>query len=99
MWLTPQGSRDESLITTTRRARNRSGAEGTRIPRLLWPPSHHLLSSRLSSLSSLVSLISVPACRVYLNISQEGKDDIDDLRELGLVNGLKLSSGGFQVRP
>ena len=32
-----------------------------------------------------------------MNITQEGKDDVDDLRELGLINGLKLSSGGFQV--
>jgi WD repeat-containing protein 35 len=34
--------------------------------------------------------------RVYLNISQEGKDDIDDLRESGLINGLKLSSSDYQ---
>ncbi len=34
--------------------------------------------------------------RVYLNISQEGRDDIDDLREGGLVNGLKLSSKEYQ---
>lgn len=34
--------------------------------------------------------------RVYLNISQEGRDDIDDLREAGMVNGLKLSSKEYQ---
>eukprot|EP01050_Picozoa_sp_SAG11_P027489 SAG11_NODE_6985_length_1214_cov_1.258296_1_plen_199_part_00 len=34
--------------------------------------------------------------RVWLNISQEGKDDIDDLREGGLLNGLKLSSEDLQ---
>lgn len=34
--------------------------------------------------------------RVYLNISQEGRDDIDDLRELGLINGLKISTKGYQ---
>ena len=43
--------------------------------------------------------------RVWLNITQEGKDDIDDLREGGLLNGLKLSSEdlqpitAFQVSP
>lgn len=31
------------------------------------------------------------------NISQEGRDDIDDLRELGEINGLKLSSNGFST--
>jgi len=34
--------------------------------------------------------------RVYMNISQEGKDDLDDLRESGLVNAVKLSSKEFQ---
>ena len=34
--------------------------------------------------------------RVWLNLSQEGKDDIDDLREGGLLNGLKLSSEDLQ---
>ena len=34
--------------------------------------------------------------RVWMNISQEGKDDIDDLREGGLLNGLKLSSEDLQ---
>jgi hypothetical protein len=33
--------------------------------------------------------------RVWMNITQEGKDDIDDLREGGLVNGLKLASENF----
>jgi WD repeat-containing protein 35 len=33
--------------------------------------------------------------RVWMNITQEGKDDIDDLREGGLVNGLKLASDSF----
>ena len=34
--------------------------------------------------------------RLWLNITQEGKDDIDDLREGGLLNGLKLSSEDLQ---
>ena len=34
--------------------------------------------------------------RVFMNISQEGKDDLDDLRESGLVNAVKLSSKEFQ---
>ena len=34
--------------------------------------------------------------RVWLNISQEGKSAIDDLREKGLLNALKLSSEDFQ---
>ena len=34
--------------------------------------------------------------RVWLNITQEGKDDIDDLREGGLLSGLKLSSEDLQ---
>ena len=28
--------------------------------------------------------------RMFLNISQEGKDDIDDLREADLISGLKV---------
>merc|ERR1711988_1412414 len=34
--------------------------------------------------------------RVFMNISQEGKDDIDDLREGGLLAAVKLSSKEFQ---
>ncbi|MCA9520636.1 MAG: hypothetical protein KC609_06680, partial [Myxococcales bacterium] len=34
--------------------------------------------------------------RIYINISQEGRDDVDDLREAGLINGLKLSSKEYQ---
>jgi hypothetical protein len=34
--------------------------------------------------------------RVWLNISQEGKDDIDDVRQGNLINGLKLSSEDLQ---
>jgi WD repeat-containing protein 35 len=34
--------------------------------------------------------------RIYLNISQEGRDDIDDLREMGFVRGLKLSTAQYQ---
>ena len=34
--------------------------------------------------------------RVWLNVSQEGKTALDDLRERGLVNGLKLSTEDFQ---
>jgi len=35
--------------------------------------------------------------RVFMNISQEGKDDIDDLREGGLISAIKLSSKEFQA--
>ena len=34
--------------------------------------------------------------RTYLNISQDGRDDLDDLREEGFLYGLKLSSKKFQ---
>ena len=34
--------------------------------------------------------------RLFINISQEGKSAIDDLRELRYINGLKLSSEDFQ---
>ena len=34
--------------------------------------------------------------RTYLNLSQEGRDDIDDLREAGLIYCLKLSSKKYQ---
>mmetsp|Transcript_24580 Transcript_24580/g.80306 ORF Transcript_24580/g.80306 Transcript_24580/m.80306 type:complete len:1147 (-) Transcript_24580:43-3483(-) len=34
--------------------------------------------------------------RVYLNITQEGRDDLDDLREQGMLYGLKLSSKKYQ---
>ena len=34
--------------------------------------------------------------RVWLNITQEGKAAIDDLREKRLINGLKLSTEDFQ---
>ena len=34
--------------------------------------------------------------RKYFNISQEGKSDIDFLREEELLNGLKLSSKSYQ---
>jgi hypothetical protein len=34
--------------------------------------------------------------RVYMNISQEGRDDLDDLREAGMLYGLKLSSKKYQ---
>mmetsp|Transcript_29360 Transcript_29360/g.72630 ORF Transcript_29360/g.72630 Transcript_29360/m.72630 type:complete len:796 (+) Transcript_29360:1982-4369(+) len=34
--------------------------------------------------------------RVYMNISQEGRDDLDDLRETGMLYGLKLSSKKYQ---
>jgi hypothetical protein len=30
--------------------------------------------------------------RVYLNLTQEGRDDLDDLRQSGLLFGLKMSS-------
>lgn len=34
---------------------------------------------------------------IFMNISQEGKSDIDDLREEGLIHGLKLSSRRYQT--
>ena len=34
--------------------------------------------------------------RVWLNITQEGKAAVDDLREKELINGLKLSTEDFQ---
>lgn len=34
--------------------------------------------------------------RLWMNISQEGKDDIDDLREMGFINGLKLATEDLQ---
>ena len=34
--------------------------------------------------------------RRWLNVSQEGKAAVDDMREAGLVNGLKLSTEDFQ---
>ncbi len=36
--------------------------------------------------------VELPGGRRYLNISQEGEDDIADLRELGLITCLKLST-------
>merc|ERR1719337_375184 len=33
---------------------------------------------------------------VWTNITQEGKDDLCDLRERGALNGLKLQSSAFQ---
>jgi hypothetical protein len=36
------------------------------------------------------------SCRLWMNVTQEGKSAVDDLRELGLVNGLKLTSEDFQ---
>lgn len=34
--------------------------------------------------------------RLWLNVSQEGKSVVDDLREAGMVSGLKLSTEDFQ---
>jgi hypothetical protein len=50
----------------------------------------------LQKLLTLLSFQVLGLKRVYLNISQEGRDDIDDLRELGLINGLKVSTKGYQ---
>ncbi|MEM2900602.1 MAG: hypothetical protein QXT63_07400 [Thermoplasmata archaeon] len=33
--------------------------------------------------------------RKFVNISQEGEDDLNDLRELGLINALKLSTSRY----
>jgi len=35
--------------------------------------------------------------RVYLNISHDGKDDIDDLREVKLVNSMKMTTSMQQT--
>jgi WD repeat-containing protein 35 len=40
--------------------------------------------------------VMVGSKRVWMNVSQEGKDDIDDMREGGLINGLKLSTEELQ---
>jgi hypothetical protein len=42
--------------------------------------------------STLVSIQGHPTRRIWMNISQEGKGAVDDLREAELVNGLKLNS-------
>jgi hypothetical protein len=34
--------------------------------------------------------------RIWMSVSQEGKDDVDDLRQKGLVNGLKLVTDDLQ---
>ena len=34
--------------------------------------------------------------RVFLNVSQEGRDDVDDLVEGGLLNGLRVSTKDHQ---
>ena len=34
--------------------------------------------------------------RMFLNVSQEGRSAVEDLREQKLVNGLKLTSEDFQ---
>ena len=34
---------------------------------------------------------------VWMNVSQEGKDDLDDMRERGALTGLKLQSDTFQA--
>ena len=34
--------------------------------------------------------------RIYINISQEGRDDLDDLREAGYLYALKLTSESYQ---
>ena len=36
--------------------------------------------------------------RIYMNVSQEGKDDIDDLREAGLIQSLKLTNNLKYIR-
>ena len=38
----------------------------------------------------------VEHCRKYFNITQEGKSDVDFLREEELINGLKLASKEYQ---
>jgi hypothetical protein len=42
--------------------------------------------------STLVSIQGHPTRRIWMNISQEGKGAVDDLREAKLLNGLKLNS-------
>ena len=47
--------------------------------------------------STLVSIQNNPSKRIWMNISQEGKGAVDDLRESELVNGLKLNTDEFQI--
>jgi hypothetical protein len=47
--------------------------------------------------STLVSMKGHPTKRIWMNISQEGKGAVDDLREAELVNGLKLNSEDSHV--
>jgi hypothetical protein len=46
--------------------------------------------------ASMLITIDGKSRRVWMNVTQEGKAAIDDLREKGLVNGLKLSTEDFQ---
>ncbi len=39
----------------------------------------------------------VGSSRILMNVSQEGKDDLDDLREMNLINTLRLSSSHHQT--
>jgi len=47
--------------------------------------------------STLVSIQDNPSKRLWMNISQEGKGAVDDLREAELVNGLKMNTEEFQI--
>jgi len=47
--------------------------------------------------------VAIGSERVWMNLSQEGKDDLDDLREMKMINTIKLSTAdqgsvqGFQI--
>lgn len=55
-----------------------------------------MIDADYAPVSTLVPLPTRGARRMWLNISQEAKSDIDKLREVGLIHGLKLSTEEFQ---
>ena len=54
--------------------------------------ARHVLDGDYAPASTLVSIQGHPTRRIWMNISQEGKGAVDDLREAKLLNGLKLNS-------
>ena len=52
--------------------------------------------SPLDAPASVLLSLEGKSRRLFMNISQEGRSAIDDLRELRYINGLKLSSEDFQ---
>ncbi len=64
------------------------------------PNTYHAMSSYdillLDAPASALLSVDGKSRRLFINITQEGKSAIDDLRELRYINGLKLSSEDFQ---